>query len=139
MTISESLVSWLLAKNIAFVAIETDTLGSTVDSFGLYRSPQRTITRNIDNSTELKETFTFFGKQDGIEESDRKSNDEFWEDFVYMIDDLFQDELPTLDGNRKCTDISVEGYPYVFETLQDQTNIYSCSLSVTYTREAPTE
>jgi len=139
MTVSESLKNWIEAANVEFVNIETDSLAPGTESFGLYRSPNREIERFIDGETVIKETFSFFGKQSGLEESDRKSNDEFWEDFVYMIDDLFQDELPTFDGNRKCLDIAIEGYPYVFETATDQTNIYSCSLSVTYTREAPTE
>jgi len=62
-------------------------------------------------------------------------NDEFWEDFVYYVDDSFTNgTFPTMDKGRTCTNIELVVYPYVFATETDQTNTYNCSIAITYSR-----
>lgn len=135
MTISKYIIDFI-SNHLDGFSIDTNHLGNGADKYGLFKSPSRDITHNIDGSYNITEHYQLFVKQDGISETDRKDADEFLEGLTYWMDDYsFNYEYPQIDGNRKVTDISITGCPYLMDVENNNEVVYQLMLSITYTRE----
>jgi hypothetical protein len=135
MTIAKYIKDFI-SKYMNGVEISTNHLGDGFDEYGLFKSPARNVTRNIDGSYNVIEYYQFYAKQAGVSEADRKDSDEFLEDLTYWMDDYpIQYEYPPIDGGRIVTDISMTGCPYLLEVDNSNEVVYQISLSITYTRE----
>lgn len=134
MTISESLVKWILSLPID-IRIETDSVGAGSDRFGLYRMPQRNVENHIDGGQVITEYYQLLCRQSSKTNTDRKSTDKWLEDFIYTVDDeAYYGDLPKLGKNRRCLNVEATGSPYVMAADTD-TNLYQIQLSITYERE----
>lgn len=136
MTISKAIVTWLKQiDGFQLADIATDEIGTSADSNGLFRSPNRIITENIDGSYNVKEYFQFFARRDSQEDIDRQDNDTWIENLMYYIDDAgYKYALPTLDNNRTCKELEINGAPSMFQRDSD-TAVYQITIAITYSRE----
>lgn len=138
MTIAKSLSEWL--KSILdIVKIDTEQIGADIDSYGLYRSPDRQVETYNDDSYALTEYYQFFAKQSSQTESDRLDNDEWLENVTYTIDDKnYCEDYPVLDNNRVCIGIELNGQPYTSEAESSEA-IYAMTIKITYLRKRDVE
>ncbi|MGO5053644.1 hypothetical protein ACTQ6A_14250 [Lachnospiraceae bacterium LCP25S3_G4] len=138
MTVSQSIADWLKKYNLDIVKVDVDSVGASSDSFGLFKTPDRTRKEYIcDDSYELTETYIFYARQGSQTQGERLGNDEWWENFTYWVDDCNVDGiLPIMDNNRECLEISVSGNPYVFETADNASeSLYQASIQIHYIRK----
>lgn len=118
------------------VKVDTDQVGEGADSLGLFKSPNRERKEYNDNSYLITEYYQLYVVREGQDNRDREDNDEWLEKFAYWVDDCqYEQKFPKLDDDRRCTDIELAGTPYMFETKEDNTNLYQISLKITYLRE----
>lgn len=138
MTIAKSLSEWL--KSILdIVKIDTEQIGADIDSYGLYRSPDRQVESYIDDAYTITEYYQFFAKQSSQTESERLDNDEWLEYVTYTIDDKsYCEDFPNLDNDRVCTGIELTGQPYSLESESDET-IFAMTIKITYLRKRDVE
>lgn len=135
MTISKY-ISDFISKFVDGVSIDTNHLGDGADRYGLFKSPTRNVTRDIDGSCTITEHYQFYARQAGVSEVDRKDSDEFLEDLTYRVDDYpMKHEYPPIDGGRTVIDISMTGCPYPMEVADSNEVVYQILLSITYIRE----
>ena len=132
MTIAKAISEWL--KEYENIQIDTNHITDGSDTYGLFKSPNRSIREFDDYSYEITEYYQLFARQAAISEGDREDSDEWLEELTYWADDFHQEDYPDPQGNRKIIDISVTGTPYPMETDSTDT-LYQISLSITYTRE----
>ena len=135
MTISKY-ISDFISNYLDGISVSTNHLEDGPDNYGLFKSPSRDITNYTDGSYEITEHYQFFAKQSGVSEADRKDSDEFLEELTYWTDDYsHQYEYPSIDGNRRVTNISITGCPYSLDVENNNEVVYQLMLSITYTRE----
>ena len=135
MTISKY-INDFMSNYLDGVSVDTNHLEGGPNKYGLFKSPAREVTPNIDGSYVITEHYQFFVKQDGVSEADRKDSDEFLEDLTYWVDDYsYNYEYPQIDGGRTVTNISITGCPYSFDVENNNEVVYQIMLSITYTRE----
>lgn len=133
MTISKYIVDFL--NMIGGIEIDTNHVQDGSDQYGLFKSPSRNKKDFNDGSYEVTEFYQFLARLDSVSETERKESDEILEDLTYKLDDYkFEYDYPTIDKNRKVTDISVTGCPYPMES-EEKGTLYQMSLSITYERE----
>lgn len=126
-----------ISEYLADVMIDTNHLGGGADKYGLFKTPSREVTRNIDGSLEITEHYQFFATQANVSEADRKDSDEFLENLTYWVDDYSTTyEYPAIDGGRTVNNISMTGCPYPMEVENNNEVVYQILLSITYTRES---
>lgn len=131
-TISAAIVE--VFDNLGFT-ICTNHLNDGSDRYGIFRSPGRTITEQIDGSYIATEAYQFFGRLDSLSETEREDAEEQMEALVYAVDDyIYNYDYPELTDNRTIQNIEITGCPYPFETT-DEDLLYQISLNVTYLRE----
>ncbi|MCQ2076899.1 MAG: hypothetical protein MJZ20_07710 [Bacteroidaceae bacterium] len=117
------------------IKIDTNHIQDGADKYGLFKSPSRQISKNIDGTAIITESYQFFAKEASISETERKESDEFLEDFTYFVDEFgIIYEYPSIDKNRRITDITVSGCPTPFSD-EDKQILYQISLSITYEKE----
>lgn len=138
MTIAKCLSEWL--KSILdIVNISTEQIGADIDSYGLYRSPDRNTESYIDDSYAITEYYQFFAKQSSQTESERLDNDEWLEYVTYTIDDKsYCEDFPALDKDRVCIGIELTGQPYSLESASDET-IFAMTIKIKYLRKREIE
>lgn len=136
MTVSRAIAEWLKGYDMKAVKVDTDQVGEGADSLGLFKSPNRERKEYNDNSYLITEYYQLYVVREGQDNRDREDNDEWLEKFAYWVDDCqYEQKFPKLDDDRRCTDIELAGTPYMFETKEDNTNLYQISLKITYLRE----
>lgn len=134
MTISKYLAEFIQLYET--IKIDTNHLEPGSNKYGVFRSPQRNITRNIDGSATITESYSFYAFQRSLSEAERKTDDEWLEDFCYWVDDYPQQyEYPDIDGDRRIIDIQATGSPYAYTDDPNGTT-YQITISITYEREA---
>lgn len=133
MTISEYVSEFL--KLYEDIKIDTNHVGDGSDKYGLFKSPARDLTRNVDGSTTVTEYFEFLAAQRSVSDTERKEDDEWLEAFTYWMDDYpIKYKYPELDGGRSVTDIRATGSTTPI-TDDNKRILYQMLLSITYERE----
>ena len=131
-TISAAIVE--MFDNLGFT-IHTNHLSDGSDKYGLFRSPARAKTENIDGSCIITEAYQFFGRLDSLSETEREDAEEQMEALVYAVDDyIYNYDYPELTDSRTIQDVEITGCPYPIETT-DEDLLYQISLNITYLRE----
>lgn len=133
MTISEAISEWL--SYFGGVTVDTNHVSDGCDRYGLFKSPARTISNNIDTTYQITEHYQLLARFHSVSEEDRKDSDELLEKITYWADDYaFNYEYPALDGKRKIINIQISGNPYPLSTESDDM-LYQLSINITYERE----
>lgn len=134
MTISNYISNFI--RRLEKITIDTNHIIDGSDKYGMFKSPARDVSNNIDGSFVITEYYQFFAKQNSVSEIDRQESDEWLENLTYWVDDFlaYNEDYPVLDNNRRVIDIKVTGCPTPFEDGDDEI-LYQISLSITYERE----
>lgn len=134
MTIIESIKKWLKENDIIIDEVSTEYLGGYAN-VALMKSPNNRVETYIDGTEKRTEYLTLYIKCDYDLEEDRNSNDSFFEDLEYKIEELNKEgNLPLLDKKRTCISLSVSGSAFLFQT-DENVCIYSLTLVIEYRKE----
>lgn len=134
-TISESIIEWLYEHNIEIERIDTGILPSKTLSYALAKVPTSVVETFIDGSQRRTEYYSFLARRPSQFDPERVSNDKFFEDLENQVDDLnFSGDLPELDRNRICEEISVSSSFYLYEASESE-SVYSLTFEIIYRKE----
>ncbi len=137
MTVAQAIKDWLynFPKLDIDERISTELLPAEAVAYALSKSPNNIVEQFVDGSEKRTEYYTFFARQYTQIETERNSNDEFLEEFGEWVNERnFNGDLPILDNNRYCDNISVSSGFYLFETEENQ-GIYSFTIEIIYRKE----
>lgn len=136
MTIKESLINWLNDYPNFEISdeIELDLLSDRT-SYALVKEPDSIIETFIDGSEKRTEYYTFQAKKVVANKVLRKKCDEFLEEFQDWISNKnYNCELPRLENNRYCDNISLSTTPYLYENTE-RNGIYIFTIEIIYRKE----
>ena len=137
MTVSKALIQWLYGYGNIQIdeRIETDVLAQHAISYALYKEPNAIVDTYIDSSQMRTEYYTFLARRNTQIESERQDNNAFLEELENWIDEKnLNGELPQLDGNRYCEDVSVSSGLYLY-TNEDNQAVYALTIQIKYRKE----
>ena len=137
MTVSKALIQWLYGYGNIRIdeRIETDVLAQQAISYALYKEPNAIVDAYIDGSQMRTEYYTFLARRNTQIESERQDNNAFLEELENWIDEKnLNGELPQLDGNRYCEDVSVSSGLYLY-TNEDNQAVYALTIQIKYRKE----
>lgn len=137
MTVSKALIQWLYGYGNIQIdeRIETDVLAQQAISYALYKEPNAIVDTYIDSSQMRTEYYTFLARRNTQIESERQDNNVFLEELENWIDEKnLNGELPQLDGNRYCDDVSVSSGLYLY-TNEDSQAVYALTIQIKYRKE----
>ena len=137
MTVSKALIQWLYGYGNIQIdeRIETDVLAQQAISYALYKEHNAIVDTYIDGSQMRTEYYTLLARRNTQIESERQDNNVFLEDLENWIDEKnLNGELPQLDGNRYCEDVSVSSGLYLY-TNEDSQAVYALTIQIKYRKE----
>ena len=137
MTVSKALIQWLYGYGNIQIdeRIETDVLAQQAISYALYKEPNAIVDTYIDGSQMRTEYYTFLARRNTQIEAERQDNNSFLEELENWIDEKnLNGELPQLDGNRYCEDVSVSSGLYLY-TNEDSQAVYALTIQIKYRKE----
>lgn len=137
MTVSKALIQWLYGYGNIQIdeRIETDVLAQQAISYALYKEPNAIVDIYIDGSQMRTEYYTFLARRNTQIEVERQDNNSFLEELGEWIDEKnLNGELPQLDGNKCCDDVSVSSGLYLY-TNEDSQAVYALTIQIKYRKE----
>lgn len=137
MTVSKALIQWLYSYGNIQIdeRIETDVLAQRSIAYALYKEPNAIVETFIDGSKMCTDYYTFLARRNTQVESERQDNNKFLEELADWIDEKnFNGELPQLDGNKTCEDVSVSSGLYLY-TNEDNQSVYALTIQIKYRKE----
>ena len=137
MTVSKALIQWLYGYGNIQIdeRIETDVLAQQAISYALYKEPNAIVDTYIVGSQMRTEYYTFLARRNTQIELERQDNNAFLEELENWIDEKnLNGELPQLDGNRYCEDVSVSSGLYLY-TNEDNQAVYALTIQIKYRKE----
>ena len=141
MTVAECIKIWLgVYEKMDFRELQTDFIGSNVGSYGIFKSPDRTITPFADGSHLMKEYYYFSARKSITGDSERISNAQVLADLEDWIENKNEkEEYPDLTkaGKLFCTDIRVENSATITEHSENEA-IYQITIAIEYEKENET-
>lgn len=135
-TIKQSIIEWLQPYNGFEIQdfIETD-IAKDDGGFALTKEPNQILEQFVDGSMILQEYYTFVAKMQTVSESQRKSNDEFMENFQdWIIKKNKEYDLPTLKQGCFCNNIAISS-SYYLESNENKLGMYIFTLEIQYRKE----
>jgi hypothetical protein len=139
MTVSECIKDWL--KDFEGITkIEdlcTDRLESAIESYEIFKSPNKDIIPFADGSSLVTEYYQFFGRKAANDDSEMVNNQQVLTNLENWIEKKNFDELyPDLSqaGTLHCEEISIENSATVIDQT-DSEAIYQITIKITYKKE----
>ncbi len=132
MTISQSIITWLLGYTDDIDQVYTEYLKPDAVSVGIYTQPRRNVRENILGERTITEYYLLRFRFDSSINVERVSNQAFLEELQRWVNEQNKDHhFPALScGEVKEVTVSS---PYYLETADgSETYIYQMSLSITY-------
>ena len=81
------------------------------------------------------EYYTFLARRNTQIEAERQDNNSFLEELGEWIDEKnLNGELPQLDGNKYCDDVSVSSGLYLY-TNEDSQAVYALTIQIKYRKQ----
>lgn len=134
MTVSESLIVWLMSYDRAVESIDTDILSASTTSYALTKEPTVNIKTYISGKTERTEYYQLTARLESQLNAERKSNASWLEGLEQWIEiQKFNDNMPIISG---CTvsDVFISTSYYMGRTAEDN-SLYSLTIGIRYSRE----
>lgn len=135
MTVSECVKEWLSEYQGADISeMATDFIAGELDSYAIYKSPNKEVVSFIDGSRQITEYYQFFARQSTMVDSERISNQQFLADLESWVENNdMNEDYPDLSqvGNYECQEISISNSATI--TSQEEDNaIYQITIAVKY-------
>lgn len=135
MTVVEAIKKWLNVNDVAVNEIEIDMLPAGINTLALMKSPTNQVEEYIDGSQKRTEYYTLYIRKESQFNDERIDNNAFFEDLENKVMEWNLDgNLPQLDNNRFCENISISGTTYLFQS-QENESIYSLTFEIIYRKE----
>lgn len=138
MTVAECIKEWLGGfEHMDFSELSTDFIEADMDSYGIFKSPNKTIIPFNDGSKLVTEYYQFFGRKATTEDSERISNQQVLADLEDWIEEKdFDEAYPDLSsiGNLTCTEISIANSATIIDQ-SDNNAIYQITIAIQYHKE----
>lgn len=135
-TIKQSIIEWLQLFDGFEIEdfIETD-IANNDGGFALTKEPNQILEQFVDGSMILQEYYTFVAKLQTVTESQRKSNDEFMENFQdWIINKNKEYDLPALKKGCFCNNIAISS-SYYLESNENKLGMYIFTIEIQYRKE----
>lgn len=135
-TIKQSIIEWLQLFDGFEIEdfIETD-IANNDGGFAVTKEPNQILEQFVDGSMILQEYYTFVAKLQTVTESQRKSNDEFMENFQdWIINKNKEYDLPALKKGCFCNNIAISS-SYYLESNENKLGMYIFTLEIQYRKE----
>lgn len=135
MTVVEAIKKWLNVNNVAVKEIEIDMLPAGINTLALIKSPTNQVEEFIDGSQKRTEYYTLYIRRESQFNDERIDNNAYFEDLENKVMQWnLEGNLPQLDNNRFCENISISGTTYLFQS-QENESIYSLTFEIIYRKE----
>lgn len=138
MTVAECIKNWLGGfTQLSLSELCTDFLESDLESYEIFKSPNRDIKQYTDGSSLVTEYYQFYGRKATTADSERVSNQQVLADFENWIETKnFDEEYPDLSqvGNLICQEISIENSATIIDQT-DSSAVYQITIKITYKKE----
>lgn len=135
MTVVEAIKKWLNVNNVAVKEIEIDMLPDGINTLALIKSPTNQVEEFIDGSQKRTEYYTLYIRRESQFNDERIDNNAYFEDLENKVMQWnLEGNLPQLDNNRFCENISISGTTYLFQS-QENESIYSLTFEIIYRKE----
>lgn len=135
MTVVEAIKKWLNVNNVAVKEIEIDMLPAGINTLALMKSPTNQVEEFIDGSQKRTEYYTLYIRRESQFNDERIDNNAYFEDLENKVMQWnLEGNLPQLDNNRFCENISISGTTYLFQS-QENESIYSLTFEIIYRKE----
>lgn len=135
MTVVEAIKKWLNVNNVAVKEIEIDMLPAGINTLALMKSPTNQVEEFIDGSQKRTEYYTLYIRRESQFNDERIDNNAYFEDLEDKVMQWnLEGNLPQLDNNRFCENISISGTTYLFQS-QENESIYSLTFEIIYRKE----
>lgn len=135
MTVVEAIKKWLNVNNVSVKEIEIDMLPAGINTLALMKSPTNQVEEFIDGSQKRTEYYTLYIRRESQFNDERIDNNAYFEDLENKVMQWnLEGNLPQLDNNRFCENISISGTTYLFQS-QENESIYSLTFEIIYRKE----
>ena len=129
MTVSESLIQWLMQYDSDVNTIDTDILSATTTSYSLVKEPTINTRHYLSGRTERTEYYQLTARLDTQLNADRIANGTWLEGLERWIDEQKrQGNNPIISGYK---DVFVSSSYYLGRTAEDN-SLYSLTIGVKY-------
>lgn len=138
MTVAECIKDWIDDfEPLALSELCTDFLESAIESYEIFKSPNKDIIPFIDGSSLVTEYYQFFGRKATNDDSERVSNQQVLADLEIWVEEKDMEEsYPDLSqaGNFTCEEIGIENSATIIDQT-DSSAIYQITIKITYKKE----
>lgn len=133
MTVSESLIQWLMSYDGTVESIDTDILSASTTSYALTKEPTVNIKTYLSGKTERTEYYQLTARLDSQLNAERKLNASWLENLEKWIDE--QKRNNNLPSVTDCTvsDVFISTSYYIGQTAEDN-SLYSLTIGIRYSR-----
>lgn len=131
MTISESLINWLLQYDTDVDGIDTDIISASTTSYALSKEPIINTKRYLSGAVQKTEYYQFTARLDSQTNADRKDNTAWLEGLERWIEE--QKKLGNVPqvGSKSVIDVVITSGFYMGQNAEDDA-IYSLTIAVKY-------
>lgn len=140
-TISGAIIQWMYTNGTIDIDedISTDQLEAMATAYGLYKTPQTTITPYADGTRDITAYYRFLARQRAQTERERAESGEWLEAFeAWVRARNVARVLPTLPEGLYCQSVGIVGSASV-EAQEGGQAIYQLSFSINYIDGRKTE
>ena len=136
-TVIQSLKDWLLTcPLLEGQRLNTNYLGAEATEFAIIETPTNPVREHyLDGSGVRQKVVAITAVQDSSPDLlQQLAASGFWEELCEWVEDQVRnDDLPELDGDRETCSVEVTASPYLFYTTA-QTARYQVQVLITYTQ-----
>ncbi len=132
MTISESIIAWLLTYNAQLNKIDTDILSDSVLTYALSKEPTVNIKHYLSGKKEHTEHYQLSARLNSQINSNRINNQAFFEGLEKWVIEQDRDGNRPVIDNASVNKISVSSAYYLGQT-NENTSVYSLTIAINYT------
>lgn len=138
MTVSQSIIAWLMTNHTVDVdtAMDTDMLAAQAMAIGLYKTPQTDVKPYLRGARTITAHFNFLLRQRISQECRRQDNQAWLEElerWVYLQQRVRR--LPVMDGGRSCQRVFITNSFFLMDAEKDE-GVYQLTIGVTYHEQA---
>lgn len=138
MTVAECIKNWLDDfEALDLSELCTDFLASDIESYEIFKSPNKDIVPFTDGSSLVTEYYQFFGRKAVNDDSERVSNQQVLADLEIWVEEKnLEETYPNLAqaGNLICEEIGIENSATIIDQT-DSNATYQITIKITYKKE----
>lgn len=132
MTISESVIDWLLKYDESVEGIDTDILSANTTSYALAKEPTINVKNYLSGRKEVTEYYQLTARLDSQTNADRKDNTAWLEGLEKWVSLQNKENNLPIIADGKMKEVHISSSFYLGQTQEDNA-LYQLTLAVKYT------